>query len=210
MVTMSAWKRKASSGGVDFELPPVGSHAAILVGIFDLGTQKDDYQGKTNANQKVFLVWEIPSEKRKDGRPCVIGKGYTFSLNKKAALRAMVEKWAGKTLAEDQEFDLSSLLGKKCLLAIGRTGDGDKYATHNGVSPLPKGMAVPDGAIKPAIWAIADGTPIPELPWVPFSYGESIREIIERSPEWGRLNSNAPSEGAGDGGSDDGSDAAPF
>jgi hypothetical protein len=43
---MSAWKTKASKGGDgNFEKAPAGSHPAVCVGMFDLGTQENDFQG---------------------------------------------------------------------------------------------------------------------------------------------------------------------
>ena len=154
---------KASSGG-DFETPAAGSQPAVLVGLIELGTQQEEYQGQTKEARKVFLVWELTGEKKSDGSNFVIGRDYTQSLNQMAALRKVVEKWRGREMQVDEEFDLTKLIGKPCLLSlVHKTSQGGKtYAKIDGVQAVPKGMAVPPATRKPIVWAIDGGQPIPD------------------------------------------------
>src|SRR4051812_30305841 len=111
------FKVKTSNTGGDYEVPPEGSQPAVLVALIELGEHENDYQGQSKGFQpRVFLVWEL-AEKKSDGTPFIVGRDYTKSLGKKANLRAIVEKWRGKALDDDEEYDLTKLIGKPCLLS---------------------------------------------------------------------------------------------
>lgn len=186
---MGIFKQKAKTTG-DFEVAPSGSHPAVLVAIIDLGTQTSEYQGKQTEARKVFFVWELVSEPSATGK-CknhVVGRDYTLSLNKKASLCSIVEKWTGKTLGPDEEFDIERLLGKHCLLSlVHKTSQNDKvYAKIDGVTGLPKDMKkdAKPATLKPFKWEIESGDPIPSEAWIPFVYGDSMESVIQKSPEW--------------------------
>lgn len=184
---MSKWKQKATSGGgEDFESCPGGNHVAVMVGLIDLGTQPDEFPGKeTRMVQKVFLVWEVPGEKKKDGSSHFVGRTYPCLFSPKAGLRKMVEKWRGKEFTDDEQFDLDKLLGKCCLLDLveKESQKGNTYTKINGVAGLPKGTPSVKPSVAPIAWAIGDG-PIPSASWIPYVHGQPLKSVIEASPEW--------------------------
>jgi len=187
---MGFGKLKANSGGGEFtELVPAGNHPAMLIGIIDLGTHTEQYQNnKPHDAHKVMLAWELPTEQKSDSTiNHVIAATYTYSFHKKSALRLMIENWRGSAYKEGDEFDISVMLGKQCLLSVihAKNNDGSKtYAnvSKSGASAIPKGMKCPPAQNKPICWAIGDG-PVPEDPWLPRSFGEKIGDVIARSKE---------------------------
>lgn len=185
---MGFGKLKANSGGGEFsELVPAGNHPAVLIGIIDLGTHSEQFQGQPPKDtHKVMLVWELPTEQKSDSKiNHVIAGTYTYSFHKKAGLRVMIEKWRGKGYNEGEDFLISDMLGKQCLLSVihKASADGSKtYANVAGAAGMPKGMKCPPAQNKPICWAIGDG-PVPDDPWLPRSYGEKLADVIARSKE---------------------------
>ena len=99
-----------------YELSPPGSHTAICFRVVDLGTQFGMYGPK----RQILISWELPDEQMADGRPFTVSRRYTFSSNRKSALRADIEGWLGRVLTATDfgRFDLSQLLGSTCLVGI--------------------------------------------------------------------------------------------
>jgi len=190
----SPFKKSASSkGGGDFENPPAGNHAAVLVAIIDGGTHLEQFAGKeAKPRQSVFFVWELTDCKMSgSNNNFFIGEQFTNSLNTKAKLAQMLATWRGVALKEGEEYDFTERLGKLCLVSINRTGgdSGDQYANFSGCSKPPliggKPMPVAAATVKPFAWAIQPGAKLDDLPtWLPFVFGKDIREVIKRSDEW--------------------------
>lgn len=173
----------SSEGSKSYKPAPAGNHVAVCIGVYDIGTQETDYGPK----RQIRLTWELTEELMDDGRPFVMGKVYTTSLNEKARLRADLEAWRGRpfTEAEMKRFDVAALLGKACLLNVVHkpSQDGSKtYANIKSISPLMKGMKAPE----------------PQNPLIQFSidecdgrFPEGMPEFIQKkvaeSPEWKRL-----------------------
>lgn len=184
---LMSWKTKTNDKGANFgELPPAGTHPAVLIGLIDLGTHEETYQGKaTPPKRKVMLVWELVTEKMsgmKDSNH-VIANRYTFSLASKATLRKVLEDWRGKKYGDDEEVDISAVLGKSCLLSVNHTQSGDRtFANVAGVQQVVKGMAVPPAQRKPVEWQV--GYDLDQLPdWLPYLYGEPVAEVVKRCHE---------------------------
>jgi hypothetical protein len=165
------------------DLAPSGNHPAALVAMIDLGTHEEDFQGTKKKNHKVYLAWELTAEEKH----MVVGRDYTLSFSPKSALRGMVEKWRGKSFGDGEQFDLSKVLGKSCLIAIVHkqsTGGDRTYARIDGITPVPKGMTVPPPTKELVCWDMSSGTEPPAHPWIPYLYGEPIGDVIRRSYEW--------------------------
>lgn len=188
---MGIFNQKASKQQAS-ETPPAGSHSAVLVAIIDLGTQEQKaFEGTgVTKKRKLFFVWELTAEKVSgfNNRNHVIGKEYTLSFNSKAAMRKMLEAWRGKVFSDNEEFDVSKTLGKSCMLAISHsTKDDSTYAKIEGISAVPKGLIVPPAQFPLTLWELDGKSPIPAADWLPYSYGSSIKDLIELSDEWKAL-----------------------
>jgi hypothetical protein len=193
-----ALKIKVSNqaSGEGFDVPPAGSHPAVLVAVVDLGTHTEDYKGKEKQTPKILLAWELTAE-RKPGstRNFVVGRDYTANLGEKSNLRALLKNWRGKDLVEGEEFDFGApaaqhgCLGRKCLVNLVHkvaTGSGRTYARVENISALPKGMTVPSGQYDPFSWDM-DSDNLADLEtrdWLPFLYGRPVVDVIRESREY--------------------------
>ena len=142
-------KYPTNAGKGDFDPVPAGSYVAVCDIVADLGVQPGS-QLYPKAKQKVYIRFELPNERvefEKDGKkqvgPRVIGKTYTASMNEKATLRHHLESWRGKqfTDGEAENFDLSLILGKPCMLTVMQTQkENGTFSDIAGIGPLPKGI----------------------------------------------------------------------
>lgn len=138
-------KTKAK-GGADFKPVPAGVHFAICTQVIDLGIQKGAYKGTEKFQQKVYIKFEIPSErvtyKKGDEEiegPATVGRTFTNSIGEKSHLRPLLEAWRGKTFTaeEEAEFELTSVLGKTCQVSIvHEENNGKTYANINSIIGL--------------------------------------------------------------------------
>lgn len=142
----------ASAGSTkSFKPCPAGVHDAVCAFVVDLGFEYSEQYQKES--RKIMIIWEI-NEPMEDGRPFMIQRRYTLSLNEKATLRKDLEGWRGAKFTDEQlkGFDVEVLKGKQCQIhIIHNEKDGKTYA--NIQSLLPKGKN------SPAIQAVAADVP---------------------------------------------------
>lgn len=189
-------------GGGNFEVPPADNHPAVCVAVIDLGTQtQQKYQSQEMEQvHKVFICWELVDQKMAAiARNFVIGCDYRLSMHEKAKLRKQLESWRGVKFAENEEVDLKSLVGKKCLLSVvhNTNTDGTKtYANVDNVTKLHKDIKCPQGLIKkPVYYEVGEGE-IPQEEWLPRVGGVVVKDVIERSAEFRRGKQAAPAAAA--------------
>lgn len=132
-----------------------GTYAAVCDSVINLGVQRLEFQGEVNDTEQVYLRFEVPSERltyidkegHEQNKPMVISVTLTNSLHEKARLRHYLESWRGQgfTAAELEQFDLTNILGKPCLLTVVHktSGNGKTYANIASISKLMKGMDTP-------------------------------------------------------------------
>lgn len=132
----------AGDGGQTFTPAPVGVHQAVCVDVIDKGIVEVTYQGKTKKQHKISVAWQI-DERRDDGKPYLVYKRYTLSLNEKATLRKDLESWRGRAFTREEEmgFDVETVLGANCQINVQHNTVGDKtYANVVSIMPLGKSM----------------------------------------------------------------------
>ena len=141
---------KQTSSGSDFKLPPAGSFLARLYRIIDIGTQTTEWMGKKKMQRKIIAMFELHGEDNDgqplqtvEGKPLIVSKRYTLSLDEKATLRKDLEAWRGKAFTQEEldGFNLEVLLGKCCMVSITHsTYDGKEYANIAGISQVPAAL----------------------------------------------------------------------
>ena len=192
--TASPFNTKANSDEWgDYERPQPGTYPAILAALIDLGTHGFVYNGQAKESRKILLAWELAGEFDTKGNPFVIAQDFTWSLNKKAKLRGMVEGFIGRSLVDGEDYDLLTLLGQPCMVGVseGITGSGKKFVEISSVSKPMKGLTVPPANHEPYAFAISmlttakDEIQIPA--WVPMLYGRKVADDIQKSKEYGQL-----------------------
>lgn len=182
-----AFTMKATSGsGGGTEKAPTGNHMAVLVGVFEMGTQEETFNGETSSRRKVYLAWELVNEKMSGAnKNHVIGAALTQSLNEKATLRKFIEARLGRKLGSDEEYDVSRELGQPCMLSVVANDKG--YPRVEGVAAIPKGIPVPKPTYPPVAIPLEDfqneGREIPE--WVPWLFGSPLSDHIQACEEIG-------------------------
>lgn len=140
---------KASVGGSggDFPVLDENGYLARLVSIVDIGIHEGSYGAK---HQCVF-TWELPTEIGEDGRPYVISRFYTLSLNEKANMRKDIESMKGKIPVEKLEDPafvdsmFTKLLSTPCQLSISQYKNKEGYLRNGieGVGKPMKGAEIP-------------------------------------------------------------------
>jgi hypothetical protein len=121
---------------------------AVLVDITDLKKRITQYGEK----DEFRLVFETECmDEENDRRFCIWSRGYTPSLNEKAALRKDLKRLMGRelTTAELSEFDVESLIGFGVKLIIQHeTKDDRTYANISFMVPDKEKALKPSGKYK--------------------------------------------------------------
>jgi hypothetical protein len=121
-----------------------GPIKAVLVDVTELKKRTTQYGEK----DEFRLVFETECmDEENDRRFCIWSRGYTPSLNEKAALRKDLKKMMGRELTqlELDEFDMESLIGHGVKLIIQHEHKDDKtYANISFIAPDK------DKALKPS------------------------------------------------------------
>jgi hypothetical protein len=121
-----------------------GPIKAVLVDVTELKKRTTQYGEK----DEFRLVFETECmDEENDRRFCIWSRGYTPSLNEKAALRKDLKKMMGRELTqlELDEFDMESLIGHGVKLIIQHEHKDDKtYANISFIAPDK------DNALKPS------------------------------------------------------------
>lgn len=183
---MAFQMKTTSATGAGSVKAPAGNHMAVLVGVFEMGTQQDPFD-QTKARRQVCLVWELVNEAIAGtaGKNHVISAAVTQSLNEKATLRKWVEARLGRKLGNDEAFDISTELGQGCMLNVVANEKG--YTRVEGVAAIPKGIPIPKPTYPLTALTLEDfrdeGKEIPE--WVPWLYGNELADHIRASQEIG-------------------------
>lgn len=148
----------AKDNGENYESIPLETQQAVCAFVEDIGTQEGYYMGSSIIKHQVVICWELAEKMTTGehaGKPFMISKFYTLSLNEKANLCKDLESWRGKpfTAEERKGFDIEKLIGANCLLNIieDERTDGKKYPKVASVSPILKNMPkiVPVNKVPP-------------------------------------------------------------
>ena len=171
---------------------PAGTHPAICVGVIDCGTQHWEYMGEDKQGHKVRLQWELPNEETWTGDDGVehartISTEYTASLHEKSNLRKALVGWRSRDFTEDElaGFDLTSVLGKPCMLSIihKTKATGGQYAKVDNVSVLVRGLTL--GRSDAVVLGPDEKGNYPSIsPKVSYSIEDGNNDVFKTFPEW--------------------------
>ena len=199
--------------GPQYQNPPPGTHVARCISLIDLGTQPVEWQGAKKYQRKVRVTWELPDTKMDDGRPFSASRRYTFTLDKRSALRKDLEAWRGGVKFTPEQlagFELKVILGTACQLTLVEQGD---YVNVSSVAGIPKGMKVPP-QVNVSVFFSLDPAEFDVKSFGLLS--EKTRELITASPEYAALvgKQTDPADHPGDADADaarsDSEDDVPF
>lgn len=138
-----------SQTNTSFEPIPADNHVGICIGVIDLGTHQESYQGKPpKAVRKVKLQFELPNVDRTDGKKAIISATYNYFMNDKATFRKLLDGWLGNDWTErskGKSWDF--LIGTPAMVNV-ESGPSKRDATRvvtwvESVSKYPKGLPAP-------------------------------------------------------------------
>src|SRR5690242_15450725 len=121
------FRAPVSSSMVDgeFMLVPEDDYPGQIVGVVGLGTHVDAtsiFKNKDGSPKKRALLGlfiELPGVQRDDGcGTAVVGQQFTLSLNERSKLRPVYESVVRRLAADEDNADLTALLGKPCKVSI--------------------------------------------------------------------------------------------
>lgn len=128
------------------KVPPVepGTYMALCVGIYDLGEQETEYNGKTRYANQIQFTFEIPTltiEIDGEQKPRQLSRTFAVSTSKKSNLRAFLSSWAGKKFSDEEfsNFETDGLLGKSAMIQVVLNESGE-YANIDTIMQLPQGI----------------------------------------------------------------------
>ena len=178
---------KEKSGGGSFAPVEAGTYPARCCAVIDLGLQHIEWQGQKKEQEKVMLMFELPTERIEvDGedKPRWLSVRYTVSLNEKAGLRKTLDAWRGKPMTADElkGFNIGCLLNSPCMLTVvNKEGsNGNLYANIGSIGKPMKGIPIPELENEALLFDMeADDCEevFKKLP-------EWIQDIIEESVTW--------------------------
>jgi hypothetical protein len=177
----------AKDSGSARVLVPAGSHVAVCVGVYDLGTQTETFDGKTKTAMKCWIDFQLTEEKSENNGPVTIGSFFSVSLHEKATLRKFLDSWRGRPFTQDElkGFHLGKLLGVPCMLNVihENKAEGKVRDKIAAIMTLPKGMNKPSPSIKPVMIELEPGINKQAFESLP----EFLKVIAAKSPEYAKV-----------------------
>ena len=135
---------------------PAGTHNAVCAGVYDAGVQKSaNGWPEKRKFVTIFEVEEKISAGPLAGQPYRVSRIVSASLNDKSTLTALLTSWLGKDPRKrvngKTEFELSTLIGKPCMLTVAHktTPDGDSQAVITAISAHMKGLPTLTSTLDP-------------------------------------------------------------
>ena len=176
--------------GLTPKLPPMepGVYLAVCVGVIGIGEQYDKWANEYQ--NKVMLVWEIPSETveingKQETR--LQDKEFKWSDYETSNLRSVASTLMGRSFSDTEfrNFDLDDLVGTSCQIQVVQSSTG-KSSYVKSVVALPKGFPIPKATVTPMIWWAKkwNDEAFAKLPeWIQHRIKKSTQYQKEHAPE---------------------------
>jgi hypothetical protein len=139
----------SQTSSANFEPVPADNHIGICVGVLELGTHMESYQGATpKPVRKIKLQFELPGVDRSDGKTAVISATYNYSLHEKSTFRKLLDGWLGTDWPErskGKSWDFLLTLPAMVNVESGpsKRDPGRTVSWIANVSKFPKGLPAP-------------------------------------------------------------------
>jgi hypothetical protein len=178
-----------SKGGSSYPPMDAGTFTAICVGVVDIGTHSETWEGKELIKNQLVLLFDFPSEMIDiDGeqKPRCLSLKLTKSTHEQAKLRKHLIAWRGRDFTDDElnDFHLSKLLGVPVTVGVTqKTSNGKTRAIISTLGKPMKGMEPPK-ATRRIYFDMADAnsySAIEELPdWIVGEINKSAEAIAAK------------------------------
>lgn len=186
--------------GAPRELLPRREYPARCYGMINTGTYDDEFNGRPQKSNKVWIYFEIPSEMRvfdetKGKQPKSVNHSLNYVVTNKSKLTLFLESWRGKKFTDEEraDFDMAKLIGAPCIIEVGPNEKGTREEIFS-IKKLPKHYVDSETGEPVKLPAQINGTKILDfddwneecdktLQWCP----EFLREQIISSDEYKAL-----------------------
>lgn len=167
---------KEKAGGSGITPVEAGTYPARCCGVVDLGLQRTEWQGQVKEQEKVLLMFELPTERvtvEGEDKPRWLSQRLTVSLHEKSVMRKTLDAWRGKPMTADElkGFNIGSLLNAPCMLnVVNKEGsNGNVYANIGGIGKPMKGIPIPELESEPILFDMD---------------ADDAEEVFKKLPEW--------------------------
>tara|TARA_R100001082_G_scaffold109608_2_gene87162 strand:- start:925 stop:1572 length:648 start_codon:yes stop_codon:yes gene_type:complete len=121
-----------SADGFEKEICPEGEYLGVCYSIVDLGTREEQWKDNPPKKRKTLRVtWELQdqlmTEGANAGKPFVLGRKYTASLNENATLYKDLVTWRGRPFSKEEldGFDVAKMVGAPATLHVEHNDNGN-------------------------------------------------------------------------------------
>ena len=167
---------KEKAGGSGITPVEAGTYPARCCGVVDLGIQRTEWQGQVKEQEKVLLMFELPTERvtvEGEDKPRWLSQRLTVSLHEKSVMRKTLDAWRGKPMTADElkGFNIGSLLNAPCMLNVvnKEASNGNVYANIGGIGKPMKGIPIPELESEPILFDMD---------------ADDAEEVFKKLPEW--------------------------
>ena len=157
----------SNTTGGNFEPIPRDNHIGVCIGVIDLGTHQESYQGgPPKSVRKVKLQFELPGVERTDGKAAIISATYNYSMHEKATFRKTLNGWLGNDWPErfkGQSWEF--LIGTPAMVNV-ESGPGKRDPSRTvtwieSIGKFPKGLPAPRPT-RDSFWLDLSAKVLPE------------------------------------------------
>lgn len=139
----------SNANGTNFEPIPADNHVGVCIGVLDMGTHEESFQGgPARVVRKIKVQFELPGVVRTDGKAAIISATYNCSMNEKATFRKVLDAWLGvgwTDLYRGRPWDF--LIGLPAMVLVesgpGKRDPGRTVTWIGTVAKFPKGLPAP-------------------------------------------------------------------
>jgi hypothetical protein len=128
--------------GKEFEKAPAGNHPAVCVGVWDIGTQEVEFEGKKKETPQLIVQHQLVEERTSEGENMCIHGTYYFGASAKSNLGKLLKPWYG--VSDPETIDPATMLLRPSMLTVvqGVSKKGKAFSNIEALSMPPKGLKI--------------------------------------------------------------------
>ena len=159
----------------------------------------DEYQGEPKKKNSLWVYFELPNElavfnPEKGEEPYSVNIEYNHVPYETAKIMKHINSWRGKALSpqEIDDFDVSTLLEKPCMLTIVHNtsaANGKTYANIASISGMPKGIECPK-QVNPTF--TFDYNENFDMATMDENIPQFLQDIMKQTPDWNEKMNEIP------------------
>lgn len=193
---------KAKQNGEVRKPVPAGNYLAVIVGIYDVGTQDGSQYGP---KRQVIIQFELHGKKgprlNEEGKPLLMSNFYNLAFGEKAGLRKDVEAILNRSFTEEEAregYDVTQLIDVSCRLTVQhqkrKNGEG-VVDFISSVTCLDEDDPTPEPQTSTCVYELEMGDRWPE------GMPEWVQRKVQKCHEWADLpkSGGRPAARAGNG-----------